>query len=97
MINAVVTLGRCPQLPLLEDNQVSNPARVTWSWNEAGSGPCQDRAMSEAAYNTHADPDSSLEETGGLSGGLADLTIETADERLVSQWTGNQSLMQVSS
>ena len=75
---------------------MSNPARVTWSWNEADSGPCQVRAMSEAAYNTHADPDSSLEETGGLSGGLADLTIETADERLVSQWTGNQSLMQVS-
>jgi len=41
--------------------------------------------MSEAAYNTHTDPDSSLEETGGLSGGLADLTVEIADERLMSQ------------
>ena len=41
--------------------------------------------MSEAAYNTRTDPDSALEEIGGLSGGLTDLTIESADERLVSQ------------
>lgn len=53
VINAVVTLGRCPQLPLLEGNQVSNPACVTWSWNGAGWCLCQVHAMNDAVHNTY--------------------------------------------
>lgn len=54
VINAVVALGRCPQLPLLEGNQVSNPADVTWSWNGVSSCVCQAPAVSEAVHNTLA-------------------------------------------
>lgn len=39
--NAVVTPGRCPQLPQLEDNPVSNPARVTCPWHGAVACACQ--------------------------------------------------------
>lgn len=87
MINAVVTLGRCPQLPLLEGTQVSNAARVTWPWKGAGSRLCQVHAMSLLATHTHTDPDSSPKGTGGLSGGPVDLETELADGRLRSQWT----------
>lgn len=78
-MNAVVTPGRYPQLPLLESNRVSNAAGVTCPGTElapacAGSLQCLTTPTD--------DPATSSEGPRGLSEGLVAFTGALAEGRL---------------